>query len=270
MPRLRFPVPISIILFLALTFAGTYFVRRLILRRHFESALALRDEQTLCRLLHAWPCPVSPKGEDKFLFWDLAEWAGEDLAGELADCGFDPFIKGHVDDTPLHRAALHGNTPMARFLVAKGADVNARNGLERTPLHEALYGPNPAMSEIVQLLVRARAELDPKDTDGRTPLWHAASDEGSIPSLRILISAGADVNARDKWGNTPLGSAAYYLHPEAMPPLLDRGADANARNDEGKTVLTLARTSYPARVKAAGPKVQQKAIDLLLQHGAKE
>ena len=39
--------------------------------------------------------------------------------------------------TPLHKACLHGNMALAMALVDRGADVDARDIAERTLLHHA-------------------------------------------------------------------------------------------------------------------------------------
>jgi ankyrin repeat protein len=41
---------------------------------------------------------------------------------------------------PLHRAARHGNTALAKLLITKGANVNARDATGWTPLHHAADG----------------------------------------------------------------------------------------------------------------------------------
>lgn len=50
---------------------------------------------------------------------------------------FLPSYSVYHSNTPLHTAALHGREVMIRQLVAGGADIEARNKLRSTPLHEA-------------------------------------------------------------------------------------------------------------------------------------
>ena len=50
--------------------------------------------------------------------------------------------------TPLHTAAICGQTSGAQILIARGADVNARDRKGYTPLHEAAH------QEMAELLRR--------------------------------------------------------------------------------------------------------------------
>lgn len=79
--------------------------------------------------------------------------------------------------------------------------ASARGGW--TPLHVAAERGN---TEVVKLLLEAKADIDPKDDDGKTPL-HWAVHSGRSEAVKVLIEAGADINARDNDGNTPLDIA---------------------------------------------------------------
>jgi len=84
--------------------------------------------------------------------------------------------------TALHYAAREGRKEAVQVLVARGANVNARNKDLRTPLH-----------------------------------WAAANGTASV--IRILAEAGADCNARNSDGEIPLEVANYWNNPETAPAL---------------------------------------------------
>lgn len=67
-----------------------------------------------------------------------------------------------------------------------------------------------------------------------------AADAGDVAKARALIAQGADVKARESDGLTPLHHAAYENHVEMARLLLDNGADVNAATWVGKTPLFLA------------------------------
>jgi ankyrin repeat protein len=94
---------------------------------------------------------------------------------------------------------------MMRQLLAKGADANASNRFEQTPLMFAVALEDPASTA---LLLDAGADVNARDAAGRSVLINAvlASTERA-PVVQALMRAGADVNARDNDGRTALALA---------------------------------------------------------------
>ena len=74
---------------------------------------------------------------------------------------------GDGRETPLHQAAIRGETAMARLLLGKGAPVNAANRDGNTPLHLAAFFCRP---ETVRLLLEKGADPSLKNKRGETPL----------------------------------------------------------------------------------------------------
>ena len=83
-----------------------------------------------------------------------------DIAWLLLNNGADskqPFRRG---DTVLHLAARKGYTELARDMILEGANVNARNGEEFTPLHNAAWNGH---KEIVELLIQNGSDYKGSD-----------------------------------------------------------------------------------------------------------
>jgi ankyrin repeat protein len=63
----------------------------------------------------------------------------------------------------------------------------------RTPLHAAAWKD---FLDVARLLIEKGAEVDARDEDGGTPL-HTAAEEGSLDVARLLIEHGANTDGID-------------------------------------------------------------------------
>lgn len=123
------------------------------------------------------------------------------LAGLLIAHGADVHATDKSGRTPLHKAAGGGHRDVAELLLARGADVNGvgrRRSATCTPLHMAAY----SSVEMTELLVAREAEIDARDVRGDTPL-HVAACLGRTDIVQSLLDHGADPNCVNNRGYTP-------------------------------------------------------------------
>lgn len=115
-------------------------------------------------------------------------------------------------------AALHGELPVVKALIARGAEVNKTGW---TPLHWAAANGH---AEIVRHLLEHHAYIDAESPNLTTPLMMAARQMHPT-TVRLLIDEGADPTPRNQAGLT----AADYARLAGDPRLaesLARHADA--------------------------------------------
>jgi ankyrin repeat protein len=146
-------------------------------------------------------------------------------------------------DTALHMAAAAYETCMTEELIARGADVRARNRRGAEPLHYAVDG-GPGL-----------------------PAWNPSAQTKIIARL---IRAGADPNAVDKSGVAPLHRAVRNRCAAAVRALIDGGADPQAANRNGSTPMLLAtqNTGRGGSGSAEAKAQQVEILRLLMEHGA--
>lgn len=180
---------------------------------------------------------VSPAipGDD---VWTLLDRGDADRAREL----FLGRVNVHARDgrgrTPLHAAAENGDAGLAAFFIALGAEVDALDNADRSPLmisagrnggeaedaavakalaaagadiHRSGGGESAALGGIRRKGAFLEALLTPKsvesaDVGGRTIL-HLAAEAGDAQAVRIILGAGGAAAGKDGAGKTALDLA---------------------------------------------------------------
>ena len=191
----------------------------------------------------------------------------------LVDAGADPdsLMQADATDTPLMKAAGRGKRDIVKYLLAKGAKVNARTADGRTALMDGVIA---GFDDIVSLLVTAGADVKARDARGNSVLALAVSG-AHLEIADVLIQHGADPNEVDSYGITPLFTAATFGNEEVLRYLVGKGAKVNAITQlqyGGSTALTTAASvGQVASVKTllelgADPRLEMKDGGTALSH----
>ena len=117
-----------------------------------------------------------------------------DLQGikDLLAKGVDVNVKDMNGGTPLHGAAFNGRKEIAELLVAKGANVNAKNSfVGMAPLH---YAAQQRHKETAELLIGNGADVNVLANDGTTPLdWAEKVEAWHSSEIKVAKKETADL-----------------------------------------------------------------------------
>jgi len=183
----------------------------------------------------------------------LADPALVDL---LLDGGADPESLNADGQTALMLATRTGSADIAKRLVARGADVNARETWRgQTAL---MWAADGGFAELCEYLigqgadVAARADVNDwgsqitsepraqyRPTGGLTPLLYAARS-GSIACIDAIVAGGEGIDRPTPEGVTALMLAIDNLEFNAAMHLLDLGANPHYQDWWGRTALYVA------------------------------
>ncbi|MGK7880185.1 MAG: ankyrin repeat domain-containing protein [Crocosphaera sp.] len=183
----------------------------------------------------------------------------------------------------LRYAAFSGHKKTVQQLIDLGANVNLKNDYHVTSLHEAVGMPinKNEQKDIVNILLSHGADVNVRDGDGWTPLFHEVN-YGSLTDcnnrwcentgiVKLLIANGADVNFKDPHGMTPLdvlymrayknpqdGPDVAYVQPRPSVVKLLISNGARLTNEQRRYLLHWAESEK-----------DQEMINLLKKHGAR-
>lgn len=144
------------------------------------------------------------------------------------------------DSGPLHWASEAGQPEMVKWLISKGAKVNARNMSLFTPLHVVSYMNSKSSEKYfnsAKILIENGADINAKGGKSavggyelkQTPLFVAARS-GNFEIVKLLVENGADVNMGDYQNVTPLHEAASHGSPEMVEYFISKGAKVNVQS----------------------------------------
>lgn len=152
---------------------------------------------------------------------------------------------GEDDNTyaSLHFAASKGHLPTIQHLLAQGADVNARDSKNYSPLRYALENGHHGAMRIMLEHEPSNEAINAKIDDLDNTLLHLAVRASDADAALILLNSGADASAGNKRRQTPLHLATWNRDPMLVKQLLDSEACIDVQDFWGDTPFDMALDS---------------------------
>ena len=150
------------------------------------------------------------------------------VKGGLAMAQVAPSAAEVAAYTGLHAAAQKGDVAKIDRMAAAKADLNTRDGNGRTPLHVAAFA---GQRDAIKALVRGGADLNLLDKDRYDGVTIAAVADDE-ETLRVLLAQGASAKlVTSRYDGTALIAAAHLGHDGVVKQLIAAGAPLNHVNN---------------------------------------
>lgn len=163
----------------------------------------------------------------------------------------------HPGQEMIH-AVEAGETKTVAGLIARHADLEARNERQQTPLLIATHANNV---EIARLLIEVGADVNAKDDMQDSAYLHAGAS-GFNEILKLTLVHGADLKSYNRYGGTALIPACERGHVETVTIMIASGVEIDHVNKLGWTGL------LEAIILSDGGPAHQEIVKLLIEAGA--
>jgi ankyrin repeat protein len=220
--------------------SGDTLVAGLLDSQKFRAAVQRGDGSTVEAYIARDPALLYSRDEHDVSAYRLALLAGR------ADIAKLFVARGYIPD--VFDAATAGDTDRLNQIWSENPaqfESRSRDGL--TPMHAAaVAGQSSSVEFLAGRGVSSNANVtDPKTKApfGLTPLRLAVEHKGAAAAERMaqwMLGNGANPNAPQADGLSPLHAAAAAGHAKVVGNLLRKGADAAAKDLDGRTALDVA------------------------------
>lgn len=153
---------------------------------------------------------------------------------------------------------------VAELLLKHRVDLHALDSQKKTAL---MYARS---EELVNLFVKNGADLEARDCNGYTALMIALMEDEDTKTAEFLVKLGADIRATDDLGRTVLDTAVWRNRVPVVEILVDKGVDLGRKDDRDRTVWHHLAMDTERRLERNGAPSEQILKILLGAKGAND
>lgn len=163
---------------------------------------------------------------------------------------YHSFLNRKIDnldgETLLHYFAFSDNEPngarVCNLLVEYGADINAIDNFDKTPLHKAVAAGKVCITD---LLLNHGAYVNVQDKNQKMTPLHIATSTVNLKLCNLLLKHGADPNIKNNIHETPLLHAVNRVNnslrcKKIVKLLLNYGGNVEIRDLNQNNVIKVA------------------------------
>lgn len=140
----------------------------------------------------------------------------------------------------LFCSVMCGHIDITKYLIQSHANVNIKNCMGETPLHQAVESTN---IKLVKLLLKSKADPNAQQNDGETPL-HLAVCKDNYKLVCILLEFGAELNVQNfMYGRTCVHNVMETGNTKIFLEMLKYNPDMHVKDKSGLTPEDLGRNA---------------------------
>ena len=148
----------------------------------------------------------------------------------------------------LFNCVVNNDIEEAKWLVARGADINYQDKNKDTALH---YAINSYCMGLILPLLDLGADINIKNSQGTTPLMSlckleyekynqhllVGSRHNIVSFLELMIQSGADINAIDNYYCSAISHAFSYHNSRIVKKLIDLKSNLYIKDHKGQDFI---------------------------------
>jgi len=191
------------------------------------------------------------------LHWAIQRGWGQKMTGErgtemiqdLVNAGADLEAKCNKLKTPLIVAAENGMPWVCKYLIERGADIEARDKYGKNFILSVAngsrlwFGGLRMQTTLVQWfsgITGVQFDFNARTVKQGYTALHLAARRGQVDICESFVHLGTDIKAQCRDGKTALLIAVEEHLGEVVQKLLDKGADPNVKDKNGVSPINYA------------------------------